>query len=191
MITTELIGGCADLRVELEDDAGDLDVVAGLEPGRLQRADHTEPAQTALEVRERVLVVEVVARDQPLDASPLDDEAALVVLRDAEAAARRRAEDAVLGQLVRAVRLAADRVVGVTTALVRRRRSARDPAQQLGRQLVEALARGRRGERSPGTSVPEPLAASSRARLLAPARASTRSAFDSARIRGSVARRGS
>src|SRR3954453_15023350 len=52
-------GGCSDLQrrggVELEHDAGDLDVVAGLEARGLERADHPEPVQAALHVRERLL----------------------------------------------------------------------------------------------------------------------------------------
>ena len=63
---------CYTLRVELERDPGDLDVVAGLEALRLERADHADPPQPALEVRERVLVVEVVAGDQPLDPGAAD-----------------------------------------------------------------------------------------------------------------------
>ena len=55
--------------VELEDHAADLDVVAGLEARRLERADHAHAAQAPLDVGERLLVVEVVAREQPLDAA--------------------------------------------------------------------------------------------------------------------------
>ena len=60
---------CYDVRVQLELDARrDLDLVAGLESLGLERADHADPPQPALEVGQRVLVVEVVAGDQPLDA---------------------------------------------------------------------------------------------------------------------------
>ena len=45
----------------------DLDVVAGLEARRLERAITPMRAQAVLDVRERLLVLEVVARDQPLD----------------------------------------------------------------------------------------------------------------------------
>ena len=54
--------------IELEDDPADLDVVAGLETGRLERIDHAERAQALLDVAKRLLVVEVVAGDQALDA---------------------------------------------------------------------------------------------------------------------------
>ena len=53
--------------VELEHDAADLDVVARLEARRLERADHAHAAQAVLDVRQRLLVLEVVARDQALD----------------------------------------------------------------------------------------------------------------------------
>ena len=54
-------------RVELEDDAADLDVVTRLEAGRLERVDHAHAAQAVLDVRQRLLVLEVVAGDQALD----------------------------------------------------------------------------------------------------------------------------
>src|ERR1700722_12132204 len=82
LITTELIWRSR-LRIKLEDDARDLDIIAGLEAGRLERTDHTEPTQAALEVLQGVLVVEVVARDQLVDALALDDVDPLVVLDDA------------------------------------------------------------------------------------------------------------
>ena len=46
---------------------GDLDVVARLEALGLERPDHPDPAQAPLEVGQRVVVVEVVARHEPLD----------------------------------------------------------------------------------------------------------------------------
>ena len=54
-------------RVELEHDPAELDVVAGLEPARLERRDHAHPAQPVLDVGERLVVLQVVARDQPVD----------------------------------------------------------------------------------------------------------------------------
>ena len=59
------------VRIEFECDARDLDVVPGLEPLGLERVDHADPAQAALEVRQRIFVVEVVAGNQPLDPAPL------------------------------------------------------------------------------------------------------------------------
>src|SRR5689334_24136020 len=52
--------------VELEHGAEDLDVVAGLEARALERADHAHPVQPALDVRLRLLVLEVPAHEQPL-----------------------------------------------------------------------------------------------------------------------------
>src|ERR671928_94463 len=52
-------------RMQLEHDAPDLDVVARLEPGRLERAHDAHPVQAPLDVRQRLLVVEVVAGEQP------------------------------------------------------------------------------------------------------------------------------
>ena len=92
-------------RVELEDDAADLDVVAGLEPARLERGDHAHPAQAVLDVRERLVVLEVVAGDQPVDRVAGDAELARRRrARPSNARPRGRAEDAVLGDLVLARR---------------------------------------------------------------------------------------
>ena len=54
-------------RVELEHDPAELDVVAGLEPARLERRDHAHAAQPVLDERERLVVLHVVAGDQPVD----------------------------------------------------------------------------------------------------------------------------
>src|ERR671911_1979141 len=54
-------------RIELEHHAAELDVVTGLEPVRLQRRDHAHAPEPVLDVRERLVVLEVVARDQPVD----------------------------------------------------------------------------------------------------------------------------
>src|SRR3954468_3368754 len=85
--------------VQLEDDARDLDVVPRLEAGGLQRPHHAHAPQAALDVDQRVLVVEVVARDQAVDGVALDAEQLRVDTRDLEAAPCRRPEHAVLGQL--------------------------------------------------------------------------------------------
>jgi len=53
--------------MELEDDSGDLHVVARLEAGGLERLDRTERAQPLLHVAHGLLVLHVVARDQPLE----------------------------------------------------------------------------------------------------------------------------
>ena len=45
------LGAVSDVGIELERDAGDLDVVAGLKALGLERAQHADPAQPALEVR--------------------------------------------------------------------------------------------------------------------------------------------
>ena len=68
------------------------------------------------------------------------------------------------------------------------RRLDRDAAQQLVRELVEAGARGARGDEH-GHAVAQPLAPGGRGR--AAASGVTRSALDSASTRGSAARRGS
>ena len=53
--------------IELERHTGDLDIVARLESLRLECTDHADAAQAPLEVRERLLVVEVIARNQAFD----------------------------------------------------------------------------------------------------------------------------
>src|SRR5579875_1875701 len=60
------------LRVEVECDPGDLHLVAGLEALRLQRPQHADPLQPPLQMGERLLVVQVIAREQPLDALAVD-----------------------------------------------------------------------------------------------------------------------
>src|SRR5436190_18799455 len=86
-------------RVELEHHAADLDVVAGLEAGRLERADHADRAQALLEIAQRVLVADVVPRHEALDASPRDPEGAVAGALDREALAGARPVDAVLDEL--------------------------------------------------------------------------------------------
>src|SRR4051794_37553579 len=86
--------------IELELHAGDLHVVAGLEARGLELADDHEPPQAALEHGQRLLVVEVVARHEPLGGRAGDPEAPLPRRLDPEAAVGAGAEDAVLGQVV-------------------------------------------------------------------------------------------
>src|SRR5688572_773647 len=81
--------------MQLEHHAGDLDVVAGRKAGGLERADDAHPPQPSLDVGERLVVVEVVAREQADDALAVDAEGAVAGALDAEAAARRGPEDAV------------------------------------------------------------------------------------------------
>src|SRR3954452_22647964 len=61
-------------RVELEDDARDLDVVARLEARGLERTHHAHAPQAPFDVDQRVLVVEVVTRDQAVHRVALDAE---------------------------------------------------------------------------------------------------------------------
>src|SRR3954451_14763398 len=49
---------------QLEHAAGDLDGVAGLEAERLELADDAHPVQLFFDVRERLLVLEVVAGEE-------------------------------------------------------------------------------------------------------------------------------
>ena len=58
-------------RIELEHDARDLHVVARLETGGPQRLDHPERAQALLDVSQRLVVLDVVASDQAVDAPAL------------------------------------------------------------------------------------------------------------------------
>src|SRR4051794_27204469 len=83
-------------RIELEDRAGDLDVVARLEPRRRERPDHADRTQPLLDVGERLVVVDVVAGEQPLDTRPGDAEHAVATALDAEALVRPGAIDPVL-----------------------------------------------------------------------------------------------
>src|SRR3954449_11498126 len=85
--------------IELEDDAADLDVVPRLEALRLQRPDDAHAVQPALDVRERVEVLHVVAGDEPVDARTRHAPEAFLDLLDLEvlrAPARRGSERAVL-----------------------------------------------------------------------------------------------
>src|SRR5947209_18224490 len=75
-------------RVQLERHPRDLYVVARLEALVLERADHADPTQASLQVRQRVVVVEVVARDQALDSATGDPDAAVAEPLDAPLAFR-------------------------------------------------------------------------------------------------------
>src|SRR4051812_31594271 len=83
--------------IQLEDDAADLDVVAGLEPRPLERPDHAHPPQAVLDERLRLLVLEVPAGDQPVHGLAGHDPAAVGPARDLERLRLRRAEDGELG----------------------------------------------------------------------------------------------
>src|SRR5262245_13449581 len=71
-------------RVQLEDGAADLDLVAGLEARALERGDHAHPMQAALDVRLGLLVLEVPAQEQALDGLAGDDPLALGAAGDRE-----------------------------------------------------------------------------------------------------------
>ena len=86
--------------IQLEDDAADLDVVAGLEARAFERADHAHPPQPRLDQRLRLLVLEVPAGDQPLDRLAVDQPGAVGPARDVERLRLGRAEDRELGDLV-------------------------------------------------------------------------------------------
>src|SRR5947208_1136349 len=83
-------------RVELEHDARDLDVLAGLETRRLEGADHSEGAEPVLDVAQRLLVLDVVARDQALDPAAADPVDPVGHALDAVAVVGARAIDAML-----------------------------------------------------------------------------------------------
>src|SRR4051794_9369175 len=117
--------------VELEHDAGDLDVVARLEALGLERVDHAERPQPLLDVRQRLLVAEVVAGEQALDPRSGDAEPALGHALHVPTASGRGAGGAVLGPRRDLGRL-------------RRRRLERGAPEDLARQHVEAEVRRRR-----------------------------------------------
>src|SRR5215831_3597970 len=77
-LTTVVDTAVPSLWVELEHDTGDLDVVARLEALLLQRADHAHPPQPALDVGQRLVVVEVMTGDQALDLLATDAKDAVV-----------------------------------------------------------------------------------------------------------------
>ena len=133
-------------RVELEDDPADLDVVAGLEPLALERREDAHPLQAPLDVRLRLLVLHVVAGDEPVDGLAGDAELAAAEALDLEVAAGRGAEDGVLGHVVLA---GAD---GGVERLARRHQP-----QQLALEVVEAEA-GRAGGDEDGDVGAEVLA---------------------------------
>src|SRR5919198_4248434 len=86
--------------VQLEHHAPELDVVTRFEPLRLQRGDHAHAPQPVLDVRERLVVLEVMARDQAVDGGARDAVLAVAGALDLERAARGRAEDLELGDVV-------------------------------------------------------------------------------------------
>src|SRR3954451_5576125 len=120
-------------RVQLEDDAADLHVVAGLESCSLQRGDDAHALQPALHVGLRLLVLHVEAGDQALDRLAADHPRAVRRPGDRELARGRRAEHGIVGHLV-------------LPRALRRRRGDRDAPQQLPAQLGQPRARGGRGQ---------------------------------------------
>src|SRR5689334_22610168 len=85
--------------VQFEHDARNLHVVARFEPRRLERTDHAHAPQPALDVQQGVLVVQVVAGDQPVDGLAGHAEQSVLDALDAEATACGRLEHAVLREL--------------------------------------------------------------------------------------------
>src|SRR5437763_6380950 len=117
-------------RVEFEGDPRDLDVVARLESFVRERAQHSYPLQPPLQMSEGVLVVQVVASDQPLDPGAADAKAPVGHALDGERARRGRPVDAMLGELARCWQFVRP---GLPVS-----RFDRDAAEHLARQLLEA-----------------------------------------------------
>src|SRR5579859_2060782 len=82
--------------IELEGHPADLDLVARLESLCAQRLQHADAPQPALDVRHRVGVLDVEAREQTLDPRAANRERALARALDRESRVRARAEDHVL-----------------------------------------------------------------------------------------------
>ena len=118
----------------------DLDVVARLEPGRLERPDHADRAQALLDVAQRLLVLEVVAGDQPLDPAADDPERARAPGSTRSPLATRPV-DAVLGDLLG---------VGPLPRCAATRRHGRGSPPE----VVEAGAGGRRGDGTSSAAAP-------------------------------------
>src|ERR1700739_862639 len=85
--------------VELEGDAADLDLVARLEARPPEPPDRPDAPQPPLEVVHRVLVLDVVAREQHLDAAPPHGERAGPQRLDPEATRAGRPRGHVAGPL--------------------------------------------------------------------------------------------
>ena len=139
--------------------------------------DHAEAVQAALDVGERLLVLEVVAGDQALDDVAGDAELAGAGLLDLELAGRGGPVDAVLGELVHRRPRAATGSARAPAAAARCASSSRPSrvALEVTRTAPSRRPRAPRSLRPPRR----------------PPRASTRSALLSARMRGSSASRGS
>src|SRR5271166_1862628 len=84
--------------VELKAYARDLHLIARLEALGLQGADHADAAQATLEVAHRLVVLDVVAGEQPFDPPAADGEGARTDALDLEPGAAGGAEDHVLGE---------------------------------------------------------------------------------------------
>src|ERR1700682_4849623 len=64
-----LAGGA---RIQLEGHAPYLDLIAGAKTLLLQRPEHSDPTQPFLHIRHRIIVLDVIACQQALDALPPD-----------------------------------------------------------------------------------------------------------------------
>ena len=179
-------------RAPTRDDSSDgrartrsADVVAGLEAGRWSAAITPISRQPLLEVGERLLVGEVVALDQQLDAATEHPEAAVALALDRVAALAHRPVDAVL-----------DLELGPPPAS-QPLRQIRDPGQrrrllrQLGEDRARAARRGprrsprrRRARRAPASPSRSPHSATSRST----SSAGSRSRFESTTSSGSRSR---
>jgi len=125
-----------DVTLAMSKPAGDLDTIARLEPFPLERVDHADASQSPLQVSERFLIVEVVARHQALDPATADTEAPVADPLDPPAAVGAGAKDAMRGK----VRRRGSRGLLGVGALDRHQ------AQQLSGELRQTGAGDRRGE---------------------------------------------
>ena len=161
-------------RIELEHHAAELDVVAGFEPLVLERGDHAHPAQPVLDVGERLLV----RRGRGARSGGRRPRPSPGTRRRRSSRPRRRGPPPAGRPGTRRPR---PRAASPTGSASGTRRSSSTP------QLVEPVAGRRRGD-----DHRHPEAGSSHSPAAASASSSgTRSAFESARMRGSSASRGS
>ena len=140
----------------------------GSNPSLLERGDHAHAPQPVLDVRERLLVLEVVARDQPLDG----------VAGDAELAARRSCSTSKPPRAAgRKTWNSATSLSPASSSETRARRPGRGAAAR-ARSSSSPWPRRARGDEHGHVEARAPL----RGRRLGRLRACTRSAFESARI---------
>src|SRR4051812_20377404 len=112
--------------MQLEHDAADLHVIARLEARLLEGPHDTDALERPLHVRQRLVVLQVVARDQAVDAAADDAEGPVIDAFDAEPPLGRGAEGHVVGEIV---------------DLFCHRRLRRHAREQLAEERVEPLPR--------------------------------------------------